>query len=77
MQSQTGLPNTAKNMSVMDIDGNKLVYFKKKVYIPVKLRRKTVKFYCESYPDDAHSTLRKNCIWPERDEDVDNHLKRI
>jgi hypothetical protein len=74
MQSKTGLPYKTKHMSIEILDGNKLMYFKNRVYIPVKLRKKTVKFYCGTFPNDAKATLRENCIWPEMDEDVDNYL---
>lgn len=77
LKSKTGLPYAGKHMTVEMIEESRLVYFKKKVYIPDRLRRKTVKYYCHAYPDTPKETIRENCIWPEMDQDMDNYLQRM
>jgi cell division septum initiation protein DivIVA len=60
------------SMSVRDVDGLKLVFFYKKLYVPEKLREKTLKYYHDKYSSDGSWTrvLAKQVIWPSLDADV-------
>lgn len=60
------------SMSVKDVDGLKLVFFYKKLYVPEKLREKTLKYYHDKHSSDGSWTrvLAKQVIWPSLDADV-------
>uniref|UniRef100_A0A7S3LFJ4 Uncharacterized protein n=1 Tax=Amphora coffeiformis TaxID=265554 RepID=A0A7S3LFJ4_9STRA len=60
------------SMSVKDVDGLKLVFFYKKLYVPESLREKTLRYYNKNHNDDGGwtRTLAKNVIWPSLDADV-------
>jgi hypothetical protein len=74
--SSAGLPYTAKQTSIEILEGHKLVYFSKRVYIPSKLRASTMKFYVATYGrDQAVSNLSKYCIWPGMESDCEAYIK--
>lgn len=57
------------DMSTREIDGTRLVFFKKKLYIPEKIREKMMRYYLDTYPDDPKKQLSDHCIWPSLDKD--------
>lgn len=63
-----------KQMSVETVEGTKVVLFKKKLYIPEKLRQKTMSWYFDNYPD-ASAKLAAHCTWPTQDKDVSEYAK--
>ena len=63
------------SMSVKDVDGLKLVFFYKKLYVPEKLRTKTLQYYYDHHSAAEGGWTRamaKNVIWPSLDTDVTN-----
>lgn len=68
--NQSG-PYDVKESKVKTIDDKNLVFFRKRIYIPKRLRRDTVKYYCTQFPGDSKDELARNCIWPELDEDFE------
>ena len=59
------------SMSVKDVDGLKLVFFYKKLYVPEKLRQKTLKYYHDKHGSGSWTrVLSKQVIWPSLDADV-------
>lgn len=71
MKTKEGLYD-AKYMSLREESnvGN-IVCFKKKIYVPLKLREKTIQYYKHEHSPDsvALATLRKNCCWPDLEKD--------
>ena len=61
----------SKYMSIREEKGGSLVCFKKKIYIPLKLREKTIQYYKNEHVTDsiALEALRKNCCWPDLEKD--------
>lgn len=60
------------SMSVKDVDGLKLVFFYKKLYVPETLRPQTLRYYKEHHDADWTRTMAKHVIWPSLDTDVTN-----
>lgn len=64
------------SMSVKQVDGLKLVFFYKKLYVPEKLRTKTLKYYYDHHNNAADGgwtrVMAKHVIWPSLDTDVTN-----
>ena len=60
------------SMSVKEVDGLKLVFFYKKLYVPEKLRTKTLQYYYDNHNDDWTRVMAKHVIWPSLDTDVTN-----
>jgi hypothetical protein len=75
MKTKTGLYDV-KFMSIREVDDQQIFCFKRKAYIPVKLRTTTIRYYKEQHADadddDALAALTKNCIWPDLDVDFYN-----
>jgi len=60
-----------KAMSVEKKDGINLVFFNDKIYIPQRLRAKTMKWYFDNYgKESASQKLEAHCTWPEQESDV-------
>jgi hypothetical protein len=60
----------SKYMSLREVPGGNLVLFKKKIYIPEKLRSKTIQYYRDEYSGgEALEKMRKNCCWPDMETD--------
>lgn len=61
-----------KVMSIETIDGLKIVYFHRKIYVPEKLRPKTIMYYFNTYSpaSQAKSKLKEYCIWPDIEKDI-------
>lgn len=57
-------------MSVESVGDTSLVFFKSRVYIPEKLREKTLKWYFDSYGSNAKAKLSIHCIWPDQEKDA-------
>jgi len=70
MKTKEGLFDT-KYMSLRAVDGGNLVMFKKKVYVPEKLRAKTIEYYKNEHDEESKAleVLRKNCCWPDLEKD--------
>ena len=70
MKTKEGLYDS-KYMTIREEKGGNLVCFKKKIYIPEKLREKTIRHYKKEHLSDvmALAALRKNCCWPELEKD--------
>jgi hypothetical protein len=70
IKSKEGLYDV-KYMSTREENGNTIVCFKKKIYIPESLRSKTIKHYKRFHPTDeiALVALKKNCCWPDLEKD--------
>lgn len=69
MTKQVGL-YPAKVMGVEIYDEKKMITFKKKLYLPAKLRKKTMEHYKSTKGSDWRAAIKKNFIWLEIDEDV-------
>jgi hypothetical protein len=70
MKTKEG-PFDAKHLSIRNENSWSIVCFKNKIYIPERLRAKTIKHYKTSHPNDssALAALRKNCCWPDLEKD--------
>jgi hypothetical protein len=71
MRTKEGLYE-AKYMSMRPVEaGGNIVCFKKRIYIPINLRRKTMDYYKRQNATDSQAleALRKNCIWPDLEKD--------
>lgn len=65
MKTKEGLFDP-KYMSLREVDGGNLVLFKKKIYIPEKLRTKTIEYYRSQHSEsEALEKMRKNWCWPD------------
>lgn len=72
MRYKTGLYD-AKYMSIQEVDGQQLFCFKKKAYIPARLRKRTIQHYKTQYSQDAALfAMRANCIWPDMETEFSN-----
>jgi hypothetical protein len=75
--SKSGLPYTAKQTSIEILEGYKLLYFRKRVYIPATLRKATIQFYVATYGDnESLANLSKYCIWPDLEADYHDFVKK-
>lgn len=70
MKTKQGLYDS-KYLSIREEKGGNLVCFKNKIFIPHKLREKTIRHYKSEHPTDsiALAALRKNCCWPDLEKD--------
>jgi len=69
MKTKEGLFDP-KYMSLREVDGGNLVLFKKKIYIPEKLRAETIEYYRSEHSEsEALEKMRKNCCWPDMEKD--------
>ena len=69
MKTKTGLFD-AKSMSIREVEDQQILCFKKKAYIPARLRFKTIRYHKEQHADceqDALAALKKHCIWLDMD----------
>ena len=68
-----------KHLSVREVEGGSLVLFKKKFYIPERLRSKTIQYYKNEYQTESKAleVLRKNCCWPELEKDFYSESKKV
>jgi len=68
-----------KYLSVREVEGGSLVLFKKKFYIPERLRSKTIQYYKNEYQTESKAleVLRKNCCWPELEKDFYSVSKKV
>jgi hypothetical protein len=60
-----------KYLRVDQIDGHNIVCFHNKVYIPHKLRKKTLQYYRARNPVNPFVEMEKNCIWPDMESTLD------
>jgi hypothetical protein len=60
-----------KHLSVDIINGQDIICFKNRAYIPAVLRAKTIQYYQQNIPVVPMTALRKNCIWPEMETDYE------
>jgi hypothetical protein len=70
MKTKEGLYE-AKYMSLRPAAGGNIVCFKKRIYVPATLRKKTIDYYKRYNATDSQAleALRKNCIWLELEKD--------
>jgi len=62
-----------KLMSIKEIDGHMIVHFKKRIYVPPKLREKTTKWFLDNHSKNlALLEMSNNFIWPKMEHDLDN-----
>lgn len=74
MRTQEGLYD-GKHMSIREEKDGRIICFKNKIYIPLKLRDVTIKHYKNEHPTEsvALAALRKNCCWPDLEKDFFEH----
>ena len=76
MKTKEGLFDS-KYMSLREVSGGNVVLFKKKIYIPEKLRSKTIQYYRAEYSDsEALEKMRKNCCWPDMETDYSDAISQ-
>lgn len=70
MKTKEGLFDS-KHMSIRDEQGCNIICFRKKIYIPDKLRSKTIQYYKRLHHTDSEAltALRKNCCWLDLEKD--------
>ena len=70
MKTKQGLYDP-KYLSLREVDEGNIVCFKRKIYIPKKLRDKSISHYKREFIVEsmALAALRKNCCWPELEKD--------
>lgn len=70
MKTKEGLYE-AKYMSLRPAAGGNIVCFKKRIYVPATLRKKTIDYYKRYNATDSQAleALRKNCIWEDLEKD--------
>jgi hypothetical protein len=70
MKTKEGLYD-GKYMSLRPAAGGNIVCFKRRIYIPIKLRQKTIQHYKRHNTSESKAleALRKNCIWPDLEKD--------
>ena len=68
IQSQRG-PYSVDDSKIKQVDGRNLVFFHKRIYVPKRLRKEAIEYYCATYGDQALEQMEKNCIWPELETD--------
>ena len=63
IQERTG-PYTEAESKIKTIEGRNLVFFRKKIYIPKKLRKDTIHHYCNEYAtnEEALEALRREVL---------------
>lgn len=62
-----------KLMSIKEIDGHMIVHFKKRIYVPPKLREKTTKWFLDNHSKNlALLEMSNNFIWPKMEHDLDD-----
>jgi DNA mismatch repair ATPase MutL len=74
MRTQEGLYD-AKYMTIREETDGRLICFKNKIYIPLKLRDKTIQYYKSEHATEslALAAMRKNCCWPDLEKDFFDH----
>jgi len=75
MKTQKGL-FPAGHMDIKEIAGKKIVCFKNRIYVPLKLRDKTLAYYFDTYPKDPKRAMMKQCVWPELEKDFNEYKAR-
>jgi len=77
-KSATGGMYPRKAMSVDTVEGVKLVFFNKKLYLPEKLREKSMKWYFENYGTSVAKTkLVAHYTWPNQTMDISKYEKSL
>lgn len=60
-----------KKMSIHDVGSSTIVCFKNRVYIPEKLREKTIQHYQKAYSTSMYQDkIQEYCIWPNMERDI-------
>jgi DNA repair exonuclease SbcCD ATPase subunit len=74
MRTQEGLYD-AKYMTIREETDGRLICFKNKIYIPLQLRDKTIRYYKSEHATEslALAAMRKNCCWPDLEKDFFDH----